>query len=292
MMKKLIYYFFRLNIFINKLIPFWILYRLSDILYLLFYYVFKYRKTIVIENLKRCFPEKPDEEIIEMSKKFFRNFADIFMESSKGFSMNVYKLIERYKIQNPELLNKYYEQGRDVIVVGSHYTNWEWGVQCVGMQVKHYTVGLYKPLSNKIIDKWLRRTRAQWGVHLASIHRTTLTFDEKRDKPAGFVMLADQTPHKLHNAYWIDFLGQDTPCLHGPEKHAKRRDLPVIFCDVQRVKRGYYTVVLSLLEDNPGQTADGEITKKYMRTLEKIILKKPENWLWSHRRWKRANRKK
>ncbi len=286
-MKKITYYFFRIMILLNKIFPFWLLYKISNLFYLLFFYVFKYRRKTVMKNLKNSFPEKSDKEIWEISKKFYRNFADIILESTKGFSMNIDKLVKRYRIINPEILDQYYKKGKSVIFVASHFSNWEWGVLCTGWQINHYAIGLYKPLSNKYMDKYMKFSRAAWGMNLESIYETTKTFDNNVNKPAGFIMLADQCPINYSKAIWMTFLNQETACLHGPEKHATRLDLPVIFCDIQRVNRGKYTVEFSLLEEHPARTSKGEITKKYMQRLEKSIIQKPENWLWTHRRWKR-----
>ena len=275
-------------VLINRFVPFFIFYIFADVIYYLLYYVFGYRKKVVISNLTKVFPEKTPQEIQQLTKKFYKNLADIMLESIKGFSAPLSELVKRYKVVNPEMLDEYYEKNQDVILVGAHYTNWEWGALSTGVQLKHQLIALYKPLSNKYIDKYMKERRAAWNMQLASIYWTTKVFDAKRDKPVGIIMLADQCPTKLNHAYYVDFLGQDTACLHGPEKHARRKNLPLIYVNMQRVKRGYYELTAEKLVDTPQDLDDGQITAKYMKRLEEIILEKPENWLWSHRRWKRV----
>lgn len=287
-MNYLIYLFFRLMVLINQFVPFFVFYLFADVIYFLLYYVFGYRKKVVSQNLKKVFPEANKHEITELSKKFYKNLADIMLESIKGFSTSLKELVKRYKIKNPEILDEYFEKGEDVILLGAHYTNWEWGALATGSQLKHQLIALYKPLSNKHIDKYMKKRRAAWNMQLASIFWTTRVFDAKRDKPAGIIMLADQCPTKLSRSYFVNFLGQDTACLHGPEKHARRKNLPLIYVNMQRVKRGYYELTLEKLIDHPLELEEGQITEKYMKRLEQIILEKPENWLWSHRRWKRV----
>jgi KDO2-lipid IV(A) lauroyltransferase len=74
--------------------------------------------------------------------------------------------------------------------------------------------------------------------------------------------------------------------LHGAETYAKMFDMPLIYLDLQRIKRGRYQIEISIIEEHPTETGPGEITAKYMKRLEETIRNKPEDWLWSHKRWK------
>jgi KDO2-lipid IV(A) lauroyltransferase len=145
---------------------------------------------------------------------------------------------------------------------------------------------LYTPLTNKPIDAYMRTNRKRWGTELVPSREVKKVFDNKDEKPATYFFGADQSPANPKGSHWMRFLNQDTACTKGPEFFARRYRLPVVYFDVQRIKRGYYTVSLEVLERNPANTVSGEITEKYMRKLEGLILKKPEDYLWSHRRWK------
>jgi KDO2-lipid IV(A) lauroyltransferase len=127
---------------------------------------------------------------------------------------------------------------------------------------------------------------------LAPTTSTTNTFGELRDVETVYIMAADQSPSKPEKAIWVDFLGIKTAFLDGPERHARTRDIPVIFADIQRVKRGHYALELSFISEHPQATQHGEITAAYAKRLEEIIRRKPENWLWSHKRWKLNDRMK
>ena len=281
------YLLFRFFVFIFKITPFWLLYLQSDIVYFFMYHVFGYRKEVVWNNLKNSFPDKSDTELKKITKGFYTNLSDITVESIKGFSMSKKTLLKRYKVLNAEIVDKYYEKNKSVIAVASHYANWEWGVLCLSLQFKHKSVGLYKPLSNKYIDNYMRESRAAWGMNLLSIRDTSKYIEKENTEPSIYFMISDQSPSNVDRAHWVDFLNQDTACLHGVESYAKKFDLPVVYGHVSRVKRGYYEFTVSLIEPSPKETADGEITKAYMKILEDNILLKPENWLWSHRRWKK-----
>jgi KDO2-lipid IV(A) lauroyltransferase len=132
----------------------------------------------------------------------------------------------------------------------------------------------------------VQRSRVQGRAKLASILNTAETFKTEFGEPAAFYMVADQSPSSPRLAYWVNFMNQDTATLHGPEKYARIHNFPVVFASVNKVKRGYYTIEFRMLELNPDQTKTGEITRRFMQMLEKLIIANPEHYLWSHRRWK------
>lgn len=291
-MNYFIYLFFRFALLLLRFTPFWLLYFISDCLRLLLYYVIPYRKKVVFANLKKVFPYKSDIQIQSTAKKFYRNLTDITLESIKGFSVKTDELVRRYKILNPEVSNFYFDKKIDVLYAGAHYANWEWGSQAIGIQLKHSLSGLYKPLSNKFIDTYIRKHREKRNMKLVSIYNTKNMFANNSSICNGYIFVGDQNPSNSEKAYWTNFLGQDTACLHGIENYSKKYNLPVIYGNIQRVRRGYYEMTLSVLVDNPQDyTNNGDITTKYMKTLEKIILEKPEDWLWTHKRWKHSRTK-
>ena len=285
-MERLGYVFFRITIFVFWLIPFWLLYIFSDFVYFLFFRVLKYRKEIEFANLRNSFPEKSELEILEIAKGFYHNLSDITLESIKGLTMGKKELDRRYKVINLELEKELFDNGKGVIGIGSHYANWEWGALSFSLQFIHEPYGFYKPLSNKIIDNYIRKSRAAWGMNLVPINKTYYHFQKKFEKKAMHILISDQSPSNLKKAHWINFLNQDTACLHGADVYAREMNLPVFYGDVQRIKRGFYEVKLIVVENNPTGTKEGEITAKFNKILEDIIIKKPENWLWSHKRWK------
>ena len=235
-----------------------------------------------------AFPEKSSTELSTIAKAFYRHLSDILVEGLKGVTLSKKELVKRYKFLNPELSEKLYKDGKHFMIVGSHFANWEWGVLAGGLQVSHRCNGLYKPLSNHLIDNYFKKGRAKMGMHLASIKETRAVFSKitSSNTPECFILLADQSPSNLERAIWLEFLGIETACLHGPEYYAKKYDLTIFYVDVQRIKRGYYTVKYIPISENSKYSEEGIITSSYMSTLEQIVKLKPEHWLWSHRRWK------
>lgn len=271
--------------------PFKLLYALSDFAALIMSKVVKYRRKVIFDNLKQSFPEKNNQEIEDIAREFYRNLTDNLLESFKAFTMKHSSIVKRHKILNPEILEELLTKHNGVIGVTAHYANWEWGSQSGSLQCNNHFAALYKPLKNRYINNILKRSRSKCGTELVSIYNTSELFDKYKDQKCVYLMAADQGPsggRQLDNSYWFEFFHRKTAFLYGPEKYAKRYNYPVVYIDIQRVKRGYYEVELSILTDEPESYNEGEITRLYKDKLEKVIKTKPQDWLWSHRRWKRS----
>jgi len=288
-MNRIIFFFFYIGINLFRIIPFFLLYIMAWKVYIILFYVLGYRKKVVVDNLTKSFPDKNKQEIKSITKAFYRdNLSPIFAEGLKGFTMSHKQFQKRYIVKNPEILDVYFEKGQDVIALATHYGNWEWGVQSLDAQIKHQAAALYKPMSNPIVEKYSKNLREKFGMHLVSIADTRVYFEKKKEKPTLYIMAADQSPSNTEKAYWVNFLGRNTPCLHGPENYAKFNNLPTVFFDLKRAKRGYYEMEIKKLIDKPLETEPGEITQKYMDLLAEDIKQDQKNWLWSHKRWKHA----
>lgn len=270
-------------------LPLRILYLFSDIMYYLLYYVIRYRRSVVQENLVHAFPEKSESERRGIEKKFYRNLSDFFVEIFKPLHMSEKEIRKRCVFKHTDVLQRYYDQGRPVIGVMGHYGNWEWMTSyalLLGQGVAFYT--LYKPLHNKVFDKMMLRIRSRFGaqpVPRNDVLRVIVRdLQEKRVFLAAFI--GDQTPNRHNLNFWTTFLNQDTPVLLGTGKIATKFNIPVISLYTRKLRRGYYEVDFVNLCENPKTVSPEELTELHTRFLERQIREKPEYWLWSHRRWK------
>jgi len=275
-------FFFR----IFSLAPFWLLYFLADIFFFLSYYIIGYRKNTVLTNLKNAFPEKSEEEIQRISKAFYHHLADLFFETIKAFQASEKTLNKRFHYKNPELMDELYAQGKSVAMLSGHYANWEWTI-AMPKVLKHNVNGIYRSIQNKEFDQYIRKVRSRFGgllIPAITSWRTMLELNRSGQITATYY-LTDQTA-LVDTKYWMMFLNQETPVFPGPEIVASRLKQAVVFMDIQKVKRGYYEVEFIKLFDDASTTKEFEVTKAHTKFLEDIIRKRPELWLWSHRRWK------
>lgn len=267
-------------------LPFPVLYLLSNKLFFLFYYVFGYRKKIVLQNIRKSFPDKTEKEHIEICKKFYKHFCDIIVESLKTFTISEKEVLKRVVCNHPEVINKYFDKQGSVIISGGHFNNWELFAVAVDSLIKPKAAGIYKPLSNKYFDTKMLSTRGRYGLIMVPTKEVKHFFDAHINISTATIFGADQSPSNPNNAYWMNFLNQDTGVTFGTEKFAKEYNYPVIYGRLNKVKRGYYSLDFLEVSDAPRETAYGEITEKVTLLLEKDIQAAPEYWLWTHRRWK------
>jgi len=280
---KLLYYSVLLPI--SKM-PFWMLYLLSDFLYLILYRLIGYRTKVVHQNIKNSFPEKTRAEIKSIEAKFYSHLCDLIVESIKAFTISKEEAQKRMKDRNIELLNQLTSKGKQIVMVGGHYGNWELFAITIGINLQSKALALYTPLKNEFFDQKIRNSRSKYGLEMLSIQNIKDKIKVMEQELFTIIFGADQSPRKTQKAYWMNFLNQETGVQFGTEKFAKDYNAAVVFGNIYKQKRGYYEVQYDLICENAADMETGVITQKHVRMLETVIQNQPEYWLWSHKRWK------
>lgn len=287
-MKKGLFWLSITFLYLISLLPFSLLYILSDILFLVLYYVVGYRRKVVQENLANAFPEKSDEERARIEKKFYGFLSDLIMESIKMFSMSEKYIMKHFRFNNIEAITKHFDYGKSVVAVTGHYGNWEWGSVITALMFPEPVLVVYKPLADKNFDRVLNNKRSRYGTIMVAMKNTLRKVIEfkKNGKKYVLVLVGDQTPSGDEINYFTTFLNQPTYVFLGIEKIAKLNNNPIVYFTISPYKRGYYECNIKALIDDPAATSEYEITEAHTRELERVIREKPEYWLWSHKRWK------
>jgi KDO2-lipid IV(A) lauroyltransferase len=273
---------------ISKL-PFWVIYGISDFMYLLVRYVVKYRKKVIFENLSHAFPDKNEHEIKEIANKFYRHFCDFSLETVKMHSMTEKQMDKRMKLTGVDPVNTYAERGQSVMILGFHYNNWEWQ-SSIQSKSKHQLLIVYNPLrGNAAMERFISHSREKWGGKSVPVHKSVRAILEyvKKGEPAALWLAADQTP-KASSPFWTVFLNREAPFFTGPEKIAIKTNQPIVFLYLKKTGRGKYEAVPSILIKEPATLEPKDILLTYIRKMEEIINETPEYYLWSHRRWKHS----
>lgn len=266
-----------------------VLYVLADFLYIIIYRVLRYRLKVVRRNLAASFPEKSEQERRAIERGFYHHFADYIVETLKLAHISLEELQRRAYVQNPEVVDRLMDAGHPCcLLLMGHYGNWEWYSGSTTRFADAVMYQIYRPLNNKAVDKLFIWLRTKFGSRVISKYETGREVVRlQRNKVRSVVIfLADQTPSRQNLHYWTSFLNQDTAILTGAERLARKLDTPVIFLDVQMLRRGYYTLELQLLAEHPKETPENWITEEYTRRMERSILRNPAGWLWTHKRWK------
>lgn len=278
-------------ILLLSILPMRVLYLISDFFFFLVYYVFGYRKEVVLNNLRLSFPEKQEDEIKLISKKFFKHFTDLIVESVKYFSISEKEIKKRYKFLNPELVDKYGNKGKSIIIVGAHQANWEWSTS-MPLALKTTVLGAYTKIQNKYYEKTIKKSRKRFGINGYRTSDTVKNIKRNIDNnlQAVYILLSDQSPQVHKTFYWSNFFGVKVPIHTGAEMLAKKFDCTMINYVAKKVKRGYYEVTFELITETPKEFKDYELTEKYLTITEKNIREQPEFYLWSHKRFKHRDK--
>ncbi len=270
-----------------SILPFRVLYFVSDCLYVLLYYGIGYRKKVVTNNLKLVFPEKSEKEIDTLRKKFYKHLCDMFLEMAKTMTISEKELKKRFKILNPEELKRLENLNKSVILIFGHYASWEWSI-VIQNYINFKGLAVYKRLANKYFDKLVKDIRSKFNTDLISTKETIQIINDNEAKGIKSItgFLSDQSPRLTNEVYWGKFMGIDVPCFTGAERLAKKLDLTTAYLKVTKVKRGFYEAEIITLAENPSEFKDYELTDMFLREVEKQIYTAPEFYFWTHKRWK------
>ncbi len=272
---------------IISLLPFGVLYRIADGLYYLLWHVIKYRREVVLNNLRHAFPDKEEEDLQEIARQFYRNLADVAVESLKTLTISEATLARRVYITNRQAVEKYYHQKQSVIVVTAHQGNWEWLLVSCSAQLPFWVDAVYQKLENAFFNKLMKKIRSRFGAYMMEKGTTTREIIRRKNLTRIIAMVADQGNLPTQHTYWTEFMHQDTPFYDGPERIARKTKMPVLFVSMHRTRRGFYEITFQELAHDPFLPEHGCITERYAQAVEKTIREHPADWLWSHNRWKR-----
>ncbi|QBA64108.1 lysophospholipid acyltransferase family protein [Muriicola soli] len=273
-----------------SILPKPLFYGFSDIAFILIFYLIRYRRKVVQNNLQLALPELSEEERKRVEKKFYRHLCDLFLEMVKTMDLSKTEVAKRYEIKNIELVQSL-EKERSVLVLCTHYANWEWNTS-INNVVSSKGFAIYQKVGNKYFDQLIRKIRAKWNTEPIEQKNTVKRmYENERNGIRGvYGIVSDQSPMMSKAQYWSPFMGITVPIFVGAESLAKKLDLATVFLKVSKVKRGYYQAEFIPINDKGSTAEKHEITEKFLRLAEQQIREKPEYYLWTHRRWKHKDK--
>jgi len=274
-----------------SILPFRLFYMVSDIAYIIIYYIVGYRKKTVSNNLKLVFPDKSDKDLTAIKKKFYKHMCDMFLEMIKSITISETQLNKRFIIKNPEELKRLEALNKSIITMYGHYASYEWSV-VIENNTSFSGYGIYKRIANKYFDALVRRIRSKYNTTLIHTKEaiSRIVENEAIGHKSIIAFLSDQSPKNNKLNYWSKFMNIEVPCFTSAEMLAKKLDLSVTYLKINKVKRGYYEAEFVPLADSARDFDDYQITNKFIAALEKQIYAAPEYYLWTHKRWKHRNK--
>jgi KDO2-lipid IV(A) lauroyltransferase len=290
-MQLLVYILVYPIIWLISILPFRVLYIKSSFISFIFYYIIGYRKKMVLDNLKIAFPEKSGKELKSIRRKFYRHFVDVFMEMIKSFTISKKTLAKHYKYTNIELFDELYKDGKSIVLVGSHYANWEWIIG-LSAHVKYKSYAAFTRVNNKYFNKKVLNSREKFGAKFIKTSSIISTMDKnnKENIQSLYGLLSDQSPQLKKTHYWSEFFGVKVPIHTGAEMLAKKYNMNVVYIHTKKVKRGYYETTFELITDDVKKYSNYELSDVFLRKTEQQILQKPEHYFWTHNRFKHKDK--
>lgn len=279
-------FLFKILFLISRL-PLRILYIISDLIFFVIYYFVGYRKKVVLENLTKSFPQKNSREIEKIRKQFYVNFSDYIVELVRSFTISNTELRVRVQHLNQDLFKDAKAEGKNIILLAGHVFNWEWFNALASIVPQEHCHPVYRKVQSTFWEDQIKKIRNSFGneaLEAGDVMRHI--FRNKNDGNSVYMFVADQTPHISFVDVGVEFLNQETPVFIGYDKLATRMDLVFIYCEMKKVKRGYYQINYHRIVPEGEKFAEFEVVKKFHQLLENTINKRPDNYLWSHRKWK------
>ena len=271
-------------------LPLKILYLFSDFMFFVIYHLVGYRRKVVLENLQNSFPNKSKEEIKSIEKKFYINFCDYLAETFKSFTISSTELRVRVQHLNQDIFQEAKQENKNVILLAGHIFNWEWFNALATVIPQDHSFPVYRKVQSSFWEQKIKELRNRFGNHALEAKEVVRhIFRNPNDGNSVYMFVADQTPHFSEVTFGLNFLNQKTPAFVGYDKLSTRMDLAFVFCEMKKVKRGYYQINYYRIYPDGEKFVENEVVKKFHHLLENTINKRPDNYLWSHRRWKYQN---
>ncbi len=279
------YYIVTAIFFLFSLLPWWFLFAISDVCAFFLYYIIRYRKQTVFKNLQIAFPEKSKEEHKKIARLFYKNFTDSFLETIKLRFISRKEFSKRFSY-NHDVLQQAAATGKNMTIGLCHMFNWEFTCLGISLNFPFSFIAVYMPIKNKALDRLFFKLRSRFGAKMVRATKFKEDFLHYEKQIFAIGLVADQRPGSPYNAYWVPFFGKLTPFVKGPEKNAVMHNAYMVYCEMKKIKRGYYNCNLEIITKTPAALPKGEITRTLVAKMEKTIREQPANYLWSHKRWK------
>lgn len=270
-------------------LPLGVLYVVSDVGYVVLYYIVRYRRRVVRSNLERVFGEMSRAEIVKIEKGFYRSICDVFIEVFKTLNISDEELRERVEVRNCELPERIAAQGRSCLMLLGHCGCWEWCQEiCTRYRWPRRNGELYKRLSSPYFGSLMHEIRSHWDTEQVEMNRAVRTLLKWSGEGVPFLMgfICDQRPDSTPKGM-TRFMGQETWFVPGAEEIGRKIGAELIYLDVERTGRGHYRLTFRELDiTDEVRNEKYPLTVRFWQLLEVTVRRQPEIWLWSHKRWK------
>lgn len=271
-------------------LPLGVLYGFSNFLFVVSFYIVRYRRRLVEKNLKQSFPNKTNDEIKAIEIDFYKNLCDYAVETLKLLTISKKDLSARMVFKQPEVPEAFKNKQQSILFLASHQFNWEWLLVSASISFPMAIDFVYQPVNNQFFDKLSLKLRTRFGAHAIKRDEVAREIVKRKNMLRGIAIVADQYPgYGRDKKYVTTFLNQETAFFYGTNQLAVLTQYPAVYYQIRKIKRGYYEASPVIVAIPPYEKTADQVIEHYVRIVEKVIDENPQGWLWSHNRWKKRH---
>ena len=278
---------FKFFVLLARLLPFKIVQRLGKLFGIFMFNFIPYRKKVALENLKKSFPEKSDEEIRRILKLAYVNLGITFFEFMGFANLKISDFDGFAKLENFDVVVEALKKGKGLILMSGHFGNWELSAIATGIKIGKPLNVIVKKQRNKFVDREINKWRCWFGNKVIPMEKAFRESLRILSEGGIVALLADQSAPK--EGLYVNFLGRPASTFTGPAIMSIRTGAPIVMGFAIREGNYGYRIVLEKIDFTPSESEDENIiklTQLHTSMLEKYIRLYPDHWLWFHRRWK------
>ena len=269
-----------------------VLYKISDFIFFLSFFLVRYRRRIVATNLANSFPDKAEAERNNIEREFYKNLCDYAVESLKLVTMSREELSQRMVFTDPEVPKRFKKANQSILFLASHQFNWEWLLVSASINFPMPIDFVYQPVNSKFFNRLILEVRTRFGAHPIKRDEVARELVRRKDIVRGVATVADQYPGYGRDKKFIaPFLNRETAFFMGTNQLAHLTQYPAIYYKPKLVRRGYYEASPIIIALPPYPKESITVISHYVETVEEVIREYPAGWLWSHNRWKKRHLK-
>ena len=241
-------------------------------------------KNLIHSNIKKAFPDINLKDLNKMTKLMWNNYGRVFAEYMFIKDFRIDNSNSKIEIKGQEILDKIKREGKPVVFISGHLSNFE----LMAMHLEKSGIKLsaiYRPLNNIFLNKIMERIRKKY-----------ICKNQIRKGVGGLKKLINLKKNNYSTALMIDqrvsqgiatnFFNQEALTTTVPAQLVKKYKTPVVPIFIERINDINFKIVIKNPINFNNEASVKDITNQLNHVLEEMILYKPEQWIWSHNRWK------
>ena len=241
-------------------------------------------RNLIHSNIKKAIPNSNYEELNKITKLMWNNYGRVFAEYMFIKDFRNGKLKSKIKIEGQEILDDIKKHNKQVVFISGHFSNFE----LMAMHLENSGIKLsaiYRPLNNIFLNKIMERIRKKYickNQIKKGIGGIKKLINLKKSNYSTALMIDQRVSEGIKS----NFFNNEALTTTIPAQLVKKFKIPVVPIFIERINNLNFKITINKPITFSNETSIKNITDELNQILEKMIINKPEQWIWSHNRWK------